>query len=379
MNTNLANKKIIIFVNEFFGEWGTPRGGYGFLARHILPKALGISPSKITVCLGRSHSLIKCETKISSEGVELIKLPKLRFIAAMIVNKYDILITIEATVDYLFSLHKYLTKKILFWIQDPRPKSDWEIINSVTLAKEKSYFNPKTYTLVNRCYTKGLIYFASQAKYLTQKAIELYNLPIDISIPFLPNPIEIQKEQFTKTNSIIFLGRIDSVKRGWLFCEIAKRLPQYNFYILGSSSNIEEKRHNSVVEDYKKLPNLFFLGHVEGEEKAEHLQKAKILVNTSIHEALPISFLEAFSYGITVVSNQNPDNLISKYGTYIGESIGNGWDDIDKFTAAIKYLMDNEPIRINLANQAKEYLLANHSENKFRDTFNYLITHNIDL
>jgi hypothetical protein len=28
---------------------------------------------------------------------------------------------------------------------------------------------------------------------------------------------------------IIFLGRIESVKRGWLFCEIAKKMPEYEF------------------------------------------------------------------------------------------------------------------------------------------------------
>lgn len=370
---NLSNKKYLIFVNEFFGEWDTAKGGYGFLARHILPKALNIPTSNLTVCLGRSHSLYKCETRCSTEGIKLLKLPKLRFLAAKIVNSYDVLITIEATVDYLFSLKNRLNKKILFWIQDPRPSEDWDIINSVTLAKEENYYNSKTYELVNYCYNQNLLYFATQANYLTQKAVKLYKLDPSISIPFLPNPIEAQPDYSSKENNIIFLGRLDSVKRGWLFCEIAKQLPNYNFYVLGSSSNDLERQNNAILDKYKNLPNLHFLGHLDGEEKARELRKAKILVNTSIHEALPISFLEAFAYGATVVSNQNPDNLVQTYGRYIGESTGNGWEDVQKFVTEITFLLSNDEIRSDLANKAKKYLIRYHSVENFRKQLNLIL------
>ena len=165
----------------------------------------------------------------------------------------------------------------------------------------------------------------------------------------------------SKSNSIIFLGRIDSVKRGWLFCEIAKRLPQYEFYLLGASTNSQEQKNNSIVTEYCKLHNIHFLGHVDGEKKHFYLSKAKILVNTSIHEALPISFLEAFAYGITIVSNQNPDNLTQKYGRYIGQSLGDGWAEVNLFVKEIDYLMSNDSIRIKLAKNAREYVETTHS------------------
>lgn len=38
-NTN-GNLKILVCVNEFFGAWNTAKGGYGFLARKLLPEAL---------------------------------------------------------------------------------------------------------------------------------------------------------------------------------------------------------------------------------------------------------------------------------------------------------------------------------------------------
>lgn len=369
------NLKILICVNEFFGAWNTARGGYGFLARKLLPYALNVPKDNIHVCLGRSKKWFFVESKYSEEGFKLIKLPKLRLLAAKVVNSYDVVISIEAVVDYVFSLKDRLKKPVLFWIQDPRPKKDWDEINTVSLAKEPSYWNEKTYALVNECFQLGLVRFVTQAKCLRKKAIELYKLPHDMEIPFLPNPLRIDQSQVGgQKNKIIFLGRLDSVKRGWLFCEIAKRMPQYDFYVLGASTSSIEAEKNKILQEYKNLANLHFLGHLDGEEKAEQLSRAKILVNTSIHEALPVSFLEAFAYGVTVISNQNPDGLVEKYGRYVGPSLGDGWDDVDKFVKEIDYIMHNEEMRLNLAKAAIEYVESVHSFENFRKIFYNLIS-----
>lgn len=368
-------KKIIIFVNEYFGAWDTARGGYGFIARKLLPIAL--NNYIITVCIGRSKKWLSQDTYKTEEGIELIKLPKSRILAARIINRYDLIISIEATVDYLFSLKRKIRTPILFWIQDPRTMYDWQEIDTVTLAKEPSYWNQKTYDLVHECTTLNLIHFATQAHFLSKKAIELYDLPENISIPFLPNPIKISESHglnlANKKNNIIFLGRIDSVKRGWIFCEIAKRMPAYNFYVLGASTNEKEKKKNNFLKDYASLQNLHFLGHLEGNAKIEQLKRAKILINTSIHEALPVSFLEAFAYGITVISNQNPDNLVSKYGRYIGKSLGDGMDDVDKFVHEINFILSNEDLRITLSENAYEYVSSTHSCENFNAIFNNII------
>lgn len=95
------------------------------------------------------------------------------------------------------------------------------------------------------------------------------------------------------------------------------------------------------------------------------MKNAKILVNTSIHEALPISFLEALSYGTLIVSNQNPENLTSKFGVYIGQVLGDGFDSIGKYAQGIKYLIENDNIRLQLAEQAVQYIKEIHSISRF--------------
>ena len=215
---------------------------------------------------------------------------------------------------------------------------------------------------------QGRVKFISQGYFLNQKAIDLYNLPADTPIQYLPNPIEIDKnfnvQTYPKKDNIIFLGRIESVKRGWLFCEIAKNMPEYNFYVLGQTFR-EKSKNESIMAKYQNIPNLHFAGHVDGEEKAKYLKDAKILVNTSIHEALPISFLEALSYGTCLVSNRNPENLTSKFGIWTGQINGDGFDKINLYINAIKTLMTDDKLRSQYAAQGRAYIEKVHNVNNF--------------
>ncbi|WP_245639960.1 glycosyltransferase [Moraxella oblonga] len=163
---------------------------------------------------------------------------------------------------------------------------------------------------------------------------------------------------------IIFLGRLESVKRGWLFCEIAKRLPQFNFYVLGQTFR-ESSKNAQIFDEYKNISNLHFVGHVDGEQKTQYLKDAKILVNTSIHEALPISFLEALSYGTLLVSNRNPEQLTEKFGVHVGDVLGDGFDKVDLYVHAIKYLMNDEIKMRNTAINAIKYIKNTHNVDDF--------------
>ena len=109
------------------------------------------------------------------------------------------------------------------------------------------------------------------------------------------------------------------------------------------------------------IKNLHFTGHVEGEEKFNYIKEAKILVNTSIHEALPVTFLEALACGTLLVSCQNPEELTEKFGVYTGPVLGDGFDKIDLFVEAIRSLMENEEKRQALSIAGYEYVKQVHN------------------
>lgn len=361
--------KVGLLIDEFFGGAGTAFGGYGFLARKYIAKYIPDDNIQIDVLLGKGHSHYKCE-KYHVDDVDLYKLPRWSFCAERWLKKqnYDLYLSIELTTDYVLKHEPDLNKKLILWIQDPRPQYEWDEIKTMTLMPEPNYYCQRVYDLVHNWYQQGRVRFISQGLFLNQKAKDLYRLPGDVPIQYLPNPIEIDPafdvDTYSKKDQIIFLGRLEDVKRGWLFCEVAKRLPEYEFYVLGST-NKSKKGTEYIFDQYKDLPNLHFAGHVEGTVKEQYLKDAKILMNTSIHEALPVSFLEALSYGTVLVSNRNPDNLTSQFGIWVGDVLGNGFDQVDLYVDAVKKLMTDNEKRQLLAKAGRTYIEKIHNVPKF--------------
>lgn len=361
--------KIALIVDEYFGALGTAYGGYGFLARRYISKYLPDNEIEIEVLLGKGKYNFKSEENVV-DGINVYKLPRRKWFASQWLSKkgYSIYLSIELTYSYVLECEKDTDKKLILWIQDPRPQYEWDEINTVKLFPEPSYYNQKIYDLVHEWYKRGRVKFVTQGHFLNEKAIDLYDLDCNVEIEYLPNPIDIDPNYIysykNKENIIIFLGRIESVKRGWLFCEIAKKMPQYQFYVLGKTFR-DDGENSKIIQPYLELPNLHFAGHVDGEVKASYLKRAKILINTSIHEALPISFLEALSYGVLIVSNRNPENLTEKFGVHVGDVLGDGFDKVDLYCSAVNKLMNNDILQKQLAVKAIQYINKVHTVERF--------------
>ncbi len=364
--------KVGLLVDEFFGGAGTAFGGYGFLARRFVCKYIPCDDIEIDVLLKRGKS--KYFSKhYRVDDTDVYYLPNNYVYMQRFLRKknYDVYLSMELTnpsADIIQKDTELARKQLILWIQDPRPKYEWDEIETVKLFPEKNYYYQPTYDLVNTLFRRGQVSFISQGYFLNQKAIDLYGLLKYTPIKYLPNPVEIDEtfdvSSYPKKDMIIFLGRIESVKRGWLFCEIAKAMPEYEFYVLGKTTR-EKEKNSAVLEKYMNIPNLHFAGHVDGEKKQQFLKDAKILVNTSIHEALPVSFLEALSYGTVLVSNRNPENLTSKFGIWTGDVFGDGFDKINLYVDAIKQLMTNEKKRAQLAEAAVKYVREVHNVKRF--------------
>lgn len=365
--------KVAILIDEYFGGWDTAYGGYGFLARRLVAKYLPNDELTIEVLLhgNKVEGLVQQRT---IDGVKVYKLSASDRLSRywLALKRYDAFLSIELTSIAAIQLASPKTPHIL-WIQDPRPRSEWDEIETVTLFPEPSYYDQKIYDFVAK--RQRSIRFITQGLFLNDLARQLYSLPESVAIDYLPNPIDTPldpcQDTIQKEDLILFLGRIDSVKRGWIFCEIAKRLPEYQFHILGAMRNNIE-RNSEVLAPYideagrSRIPNLHFEGHVDGELKQKFLRRAKILVNTSIHEALPISFLEALAARTLIVSCRNPEALTAKFGFYTGPVLGNGFDRVDDFVDGIRRILGDENYRKQVAEDGYRYISANHSIARFQ-------------
>lgn len=348
--------KVGLLVEEFYGENLGGFGGYGILAREYIAKYIPNENIEIEVIIGSNDK--KVVKTIEVDGIKVNYLPKnysskydIDFIYLSKVKKFfrekkfDIYLSIEMSKIAYEVMKREKNKKMILWIQDPRPNYDWEEIKSVPRSEEyKSYENyyskweNRIQDILKKLSDERRLILISQGEYLKQKAIDLYKLKNNEQIKYFPNPVEIS-ENFdinVKKDNVIFLGRLTAVKRPWIYFEIAKKMPELTFYVCGQGKEIDD-----IIEKYKEVKNLKFMGHVSGKQKDKLLKECKILVNTSIHEAIPVSFLEAISYGLKIVSCQNPDNITSDNGYYTGVILGDGRDQVSKFIDGIKKCLEN--------------------------------------
>ncbi|MCL2411716.1 MAG: glycosyltransferase family 4 protein [Treponema sp.] len=378
--------RVGLLVGEFYSNslpFNNGKGGYGMLARNYITEYIPNDNIEIDTIIGFNKN--NKELIHYCDGKKIIYLPKgrrsfiQRFIYKLfkfdvniykIVKNYDIFISVEFSqiaFKVLQVLQNIKKSKLILYIQDPRTEEDWKELDTMQKYPQAGYRPNKNYQiLLNKLFHQKRLFAISQGNCLIKKAKELYKLPEHLNVDFVPNPIEIPNIPLTelesKQNNIVALGRLDSVKRPWIIGEIAKKLPTYNFYFLGQYHEDDMKK---IMEPYTLLNNCHFLGHVEGFEKNRILRDSKILINTSIHEAIPISFLEALAYGLLLVSNRNPDDITSKFGAHIPQINDDGLDSIESFAKEIKFIMENDEYRISIAKKGIDYINGNHSIDNF--------------
>jgi glycosyltransferase involved in cell wall biosynthesis len=99
----------------------------------------------------------------------------------------------------------------------------------------------------------------------------------------------------------------------------------------------------------------------------EFYKTASILCCTSSYEGFPNTFLEAWSYGLPIVSTVDPDDLISERG--LGVYAANG----PQVAQGIRRLKEDNGLRCLMSANARNYFLENHAVDpamrRFEDVF----------
>lgn len=109
---------------------------------------------------------------------------------------------------------------------------------------------------------------------------------------------------------VAWVGRISGEKRLDRVLAIADRLPQITFEIAGG---LDEAFRDgpSLIEEARARPNVTVLGKVPRDRMPQVYQNATCLLCTSDYEGFPNTFLEAWTFGVPVVSTVDPDGLLA--------------------------------------------------------------------
>ena len=125
------------------------------------------------------------------------------------------------------------------------------------------------------------------------------------NVIFPPDPA-ISEGTVPKDGKInfLFLGRITQQKGIYDLIEVLHRERQFykDKVMLRIGGNDEVEQLNALISQYELGSFVEFVGWVEMAKKKELLAQSNVYVLPSYYEGLPISILEAMSYGLAIVS-----------------------------------------------------------------------------
>lgn len=103
---------------------------------------------------------------------------------------------------------------------------------------------------------------------------------------------------------VLWVATVREQKRPELFLELARRMPQRRFVMVGGNDpdRIGLEYVARIREALKELPNVEYRGFMPFVEADRVFDGARVLVNTSGYEGFPNTFLQAWSRGVPTVA-----------------------------------------------------------------------------
>lgn len=190
---------------------------------------------------------------------------------------------------------------------------------------------------------------------VAQNSVQLKGFErLGLKSQIIHNMITLSSEKGEKKGYILWVGNSTENKQPELFIEVAKTLPQYDFkMILAPSGDADNNRFTELASN---IENLEYKGFVPFSEIGGYFQEASILVNTSLREGFPNTFLQSWQCGTPVVSLKvDPDRVIERFG--IGRLSGT----LDQMVRDIHDIMKAPNVRNQMGDSGREYVERNHS------------------
>ncbi|MTJ12499.1 glycosyltransferase family 4 protein [Anabaena sp. UHCC 0187] len=314
-------------------------------------------------------------TKIHNTPIILRDRNRLEYCRRIWAEGFDLILSIDYRPSYRSLFWLLPRTPIIVWVRDPRPPEDMAKINTARIPgfediQPQGLKSPDCTSLAGVVnvskWLRRPVLFATPAPFLKDKVLGTYGVqPPEVT--FLPNIIDLEPGEVVKSEkpTVVFLARLDPYKRPWLFAELARHFPDVEFIFLG-------KPHfeGEGAWEANSLPsNVRLMGHVDGEEKVRILSEAWVLINTSIHEGLAVSFQESLKCETPLLSCLDPENVVSRFGIYVGRYDGTGMEAIPKFVEGLKTLLEDKELRTRLGKEGRKWVTENHNKERFVKVF----------
>lgn len=373
--------KLGIVANEYFDPTISRVGGFGFAARQAMG-AFRDDPSRgvDVVCLpgrklpfpdaadARAHGVRAVPYRTGTEAEIAAHRAALRDEAP------DLLLTIDYRPSYDRILRTLPRTPTIVWVRDPRTPEDWRMVHSLRIPGAGDVrprglghidCTPLRWEALKSLLLRRRLLFATLALPLGEKMRATYGM--SAAVHLLPNIVPQPPAPIAKAErpTVVFLGRLDPIKRPWIVLALAERMPDVDFVLMGKA----HFEGDGAWTPTRVPPNVRLTGHVEGPEKTRILGGAWLALNTSIHEAVALSFLEALACRTPMVAGVEMAGLVERYGEFVGRFDGTGLQGLDAFEQALRRLLDDPARRERLGHEGQAWVARTHTREAFLAAF----------
>jgi len=243
----------------------------------------------------------------------------------------------RGTISYLFPV--WLITKLI------GGKVIWACSSDVQIAPFKQ---DKNRTLIYKAFSKldrnlfmravkriDLILLQSH----TQKRMLKENMGLDGKVIRNGHPVHgLQRQK--RDPIILWIGRLEYRKNPEKIAEIANRLKDKSYEIIVVGNPMGNEECGELFRSVEKSnPNFCFTGELERDELLNLMDRAKLLVNTSLVEGFSNTFVEAWLRGLPVITlGLDPDNLIKEH------NLGKVSGSMEQMEGNIKTLMSDDKL-----------------------------------
>jgi glycosyltransferase involved in cell wall biosynthesis len=170
--------------------------------------------------------------------------------------------------------------------------------NSLTIRGIKNRIKTlplKKLTFHNLKHAKSVISHCAFFTNLYRRYIENSHI---IEIPNALGKYQMKRNIYNKPPVILIVSRIDELKGIDKILKVAQTMPYIQFWVVGDGPFLDQYKRQ-----YGNLKNITFYGHVLGEDLNHLYKKSTLFILPSESEGMPMTIIEAMSYGIPVIAS----------------------------------------------------------------------------
>lgn len=174
---------------------------------------------------------------------------------------------------------------------------------------------------------------------------------------------------FNEKKTILWIGRLDRVKKPGVFLELAQRHENETFVMIAPVVRDHTKYGKSMLKKAKEISNINLLSFVNPNEINKFYLNAKLYILSSDLEGFSNTMAEALLAKCPVLSFKvNPDNLLNNYDCgYCADG------NMERFNILFEELLNDSVLRKKMGENGAKYIIENHASESIIAEFKALL------